>query len=415
LIVTLLAGFYPALVLSHFKPVSVLKSQVVPGTHKSSLRKSLTVFQFVIAQVFIIATILVGRQIQFMMTEDMGFKTEAIAYVRTPWHDDSMDKRLRFIEEMKNLTQIKNISLGGAPPASNTVHSTITNYYDGKKEIQTNLHLLYGDTSYLNLYNIDLLAGRNLRNDTLREFVINQTFLKRLGFENPQNAIGKSLEYNDELYPIVGVMEDFNQRSLKLGIEPMAFIGNWNQGRYSQFNTIHLLLKTENPGNWPAVISTAEEVWEDIYPGKNFELKFMDETVQQFYEREQKTAKLLNWATGLSVLISCLGLLGLVIHTTERRTKEIGIRKVLGATMKQLNFLLCREFLLLVGLAFLIAAPIAWWGLHNWLQDFASKTELSWWIFLLSGVLMVILALLIMGAKTWATARKNPVKSLRSE
>lgn len=415
LVVTFLSGFYPAVVLSRFKPAAVIKNQVVSSNHKSSFRKSLTVFQFVIAQVFIISTLLVGKQIRFMMTDDMGIRTESVTYVRTPWRDNSMDKRLRFMEKMQKLPQVKEVSIGGAPPASNFVHSTIVSYFDGKNKIQTKLQLLYGDTNYLNLYDIKLLAGRNLRSNDAKEFIINETFLKQLGFENPREAIGKTLEYNNESYPIVGVMEDFNQRSLKDGIEPMAYMGDWSEGGYSQFNRIHLLLKTGKTENLPVVISTAEEAWKDIYPGKDFTMKFMDETVQQFYVREQKTSKLLNWATGLAVLISCLGLLGLVIHTTERRTKEIGIRKVLGASIKQLNVLLCREFLLLVALAFLIAAPIAWWGLHNWLQNFAYKTDLNWWVFLLSGVLMLLLALFIMGARIWSTARKNPVKSLRSE
>lgn len=415
ILVTLLAGFYPALVLSHFKPVSVLKSHVVPGNQKSSLRKSLTVFQFVIAQIFIIATILVGKQIQFMMTEDMGFKTEAIAYIRTPWHEESMDKRLRFMEEMKNLPQVKNISIGGPPPASFYRNSTIATYYNGKKEIQTDLNYIHGDTNYLNLYDIKILAGRNLRNDTVREFIVNETLLEKLGFNYPQEAIGEVLKINKKSYPIVGVMEDFHHGSLKSDIEPMALQGDWYRGKWSNFTVIHILLKNQKEGTWPTVISTAEDVWQDIYPGSDFELKFIDETVQQFYVSEQKLSKLLSWATGLSVLISCLGLLGLVIYTTERRTKEIAIRKILGASLSQLNLLLCKDFMILVGLAFLIAAPIAWWGISNWLQDFAYRTELSWWIFPLSGICMLSLAIFIMSSRTLITAMKNPVKSLRTE
>lgn len=412
-LVTLLSGFYPALVLSHFKPVSVMKDQGFKDKGKASIRKFLTVFQFAIAQVFIIATILVGRQIHFLMNKDMGFKTEAIAYVTTPWKDPSPDKRQRLMREIKYIPGVTKTSLGGFTPASGSVNSTITNYFDGEKEIRTELQLLHGDSSYLDLYDIELLAGRNLRNDTIRELIINETYVKQLGFEEPNEVIGELLKYGDKYYPIIGVMEDFHQRTLKSPIVPMALIGEWSGRRYAALNTIHFSLKTDS--DWSAVMAKAEEAWKKTYPEADFQVKFMDETIENFYQKERSTAKLLNWATGLSVLVSCLGLLGLVIYTTERRKKEIGIRKVLGATLVQINLLLCKDFLILVGLAFLIAAPIAWWGLNSWLQDFAYKTSLSWWIFILSGGAMLSIAMIIMSIRTLRTAMSNPVESLKTE
>ena len=413
LLVTLLSGFYPALVLSHFKPVSVMKDQGFRDRGKATIRKYLTVFQFVIAQVFIIATILVGRQIHFLMNKDMGFKTEAIAYISTPWKDPSMDKRQRLMREIKEIPQVIDASLGSFTPASGNINSTITNYFDGEKEIRTDLQLLHGDPNYLKLYDIELLAGRNLRNDTVREFIINQTYAKQLGFQDPNEVVGEFLKYGEDSYPIVGVMEDFHQRSLKSPIVPMALIGEWSGRRYASLNTIHFSLKTNS--DWSTVMATAEKAWKKTYPDADFEVKFMDETIQNFYTRERSTAKLLNWATGLSVLISCLGLLGLVIYTTERRRKEIGIRKVLGASLLQLNYLLCKDFMILVGLAFLIAAPIAWWGLSEWLQDFAYRTSLSWWIFILSGAAMLFVAIVIMSVRTLKMAMSNPVESLKTE
>lgn len=390
-----------------------MKDQGFKDKGKASIRKILTVFQFAIAQVFIIATILVGRQIHFLMNKDMGFKTEAVAYVSTPWKDQSLDKRQRLIREIKKIPQVTNASLGGFPPASGGIHASVTNYFDGEKEIRTELQLLHGDSNYLDLYDIELLAGRNLRNDTVREFIINQTYAKQLGFEDPNKVVGEVLKYGENSYPIIGVMEDFHQRSLKSPIVPMALIGEWSGRRFASLNTIHFSLKTDS--DWSAVMATAEKAWKKTYPDADFEVKFMDETIENFYTRERSTAKLINWATGLSVLISCLGLLGLVIYTTERRKKEIGIRKVLGATLVQLNLLLCKDFLILVGLAFLIAAPIAWWGLNSWLQDFAYKTNLSWWIFVLSGAAMLMIALIIMSIRTLKTAMSNPVDSLKTE
>lgn len=412
-IVTILSGFYPALVLSHFKPVSVLKNRIFQGGDKASLRKYLTVFQFMIAQIFVIATLLVGKQINYLMSKDMGFKTEAIASIRIPWYIPSEEKKQRFINGIKAIPQVDNISLGQAPPASFSTSSANTSYFGSGKEVHTELQLLYGDQNYLDLYGIELLAGRKQQSDSIMEYVINESYLKILGLTNPQDAIGNMLKSNDRNNPIVGVMKDFNQRSLKTGIRPLAFIGTG--GRKSNFRTVHLALNTISSENLKGVTKSMEKVWKESYPNEEFELNFMDDTIKRFYQQERKTATLLNWATGLSIIISCLGLFGLVVYTTERRTKEIGIRKVLGASLLQLNMLLSREFLVLVAIAFVIAVPIAWFGLDFWLKDFAYKTNLSWWVFVLSGLAMAGLALLIMGVQTFSSARSNPVKSLRAE
>ncbi|RXJ51327.1 ABC transporter permease [Gelidibacter gilvus] len=415
LIISLLSGFYPAMILSSFKPVSVLKNRIISTHSNVSIRKGLIVFQFIIAQVFVISTIVVGRQIHFMMSKDMGFKTEAITYVKTPWMDGSLQKRQLFMQKLAAIPQIESLSLGGMPPASNTIHASGVIYLDGKKEIQTDLQLLYGDDNYLNLYDIKLLAGRNLLNDTIQEYVINDTYRKLLGFKTPQDAINKIVGQGENAIPIVGVMEDFNQYSVKSKIEPMALIGDWSRKRYSQFNTIHMQLNKNSSDNWPKDIANIEVVWNSIYPESDFKIEFIDKTIAKFYDKETSMTKLLNWATGLSVLISCLGLFGLVIYTTERRVKEIGVRKILGASLTQLNVLLCKDFLVLIGIAFVIAAPLAWYGLHNWLQDYAYKTNLSWWIFALSGLGIILLSLIIMSVKTISAANENPVKSLRTE
>lgn len=413
--ISFLSGFYPAMVLSSFKPVSVFKNQMFSNNSNVSIRKGLIVFQFVIAQVFIIFTIAVSKQIYFLMKKDMGFKTEAITYIRTPWMDNSLQKRELFVEKLKSVPQIENVSLGGSPPASFNTRSTGVTYMDGKKEVYVDFELLYGDQDYLNLYDITLLAGRKLLNDTVREYVINDTYRNLLGFKTPEDAVGQILGQGNNPVPIVGVMEDFNQRSLKSKIEPMAFTGDWNRKRYSQFNVIHIQLNDENPETWSKAIAKTEAIWNTIYPESDFKMEFVDKTVAKFYEKESSMTTLLNWATGLSVLISCLGLLGLVIYTTERRIKEIGVRKILGASLLQLNVLLCKDFLVLVLIAFVIAAPLAWYGLYHWLQDYAYKTNLSWWIFALSGLGILFLALVIMCLKTLSVTNENPVKSLRTE
>ncbi|WP_422082882.1 ABC transporter permease [Ulvibacterium sp.] len=412
-VITLLSGFYPALVLSHFKPVSVLKNQGLPGTGKSTLRKYLTVFQFVIAQIFIVATILVGKQLNFLMNKDMGFKTEAIAYIGT-WNNPDLNKRLNFAEELKSFPLISQVSLGWNPPASSNMRTADIAYTNKGRDILTSVQLLFGDLNYRELFDIKLLAGRERLNDTIKEYVINETYSKMLGFEHPWEAIGEPLRLDDELNPIVGVMEDFDQGSLRSAIRPMALVGDIFRNDFSLFEIVHFSLLGPSE-NWSTVMAEVEEKWKTAYPEMDFELRFMDDTIKQFYEQERRASMLLKWSTGLAILISCLGLLGLVIHTTERRTKEIGIRKVLGASLAQLNLLLCREFLILVGIAFAIAAPIAWWGLDYWLQGFAYRTTLSWWIFFLGGITMLLVALGIMSIRTLAAANADPVKSLRTE
>src|SRR5690606_39118177 len=228
-------------------------------------------------------------------------------------------------------------------------------------------------------------------------------------------AIGKIIGQGEDAVPIVGVMEDFHQRSLKSKIEPMALVGDWKRSRYSQFNTIHFQLNRADADNWSLFLAEVEDIWKSIYSNDDFKLNFMDDTIADFYESESKMTRLLSWATGISILLSCLGLFGLVIYTTQRRVKEIGIRKILGASIVQINTLLCKDFLTLVIIAYVIAVPVAWYGLDKWLQDYAYKTSISWWVFLLGGLGVLILALLIMSLKTIATAYTNPINSLRNE
>lgn len=415
LVVTLLSGFYPALILSGYKPISVLKMEGSKGDQRSGLRKYLTIFQFTIAQIFIIATILVGKQLNYVMKKDMGFNTEAIAFFRTPWSDPAPEKKARFIKEIKQLPLVSKVTLGGQPPASFSTHSIGVLYQEGDVEVNTGLQLIYGDEDYFNMYKLQLLGGRLPLNDTIREYVVNETYMKLLGITDPQALIGKTIKADNENHPIVGVMKDFNQRSLKTGIEPMAFTGDTFRSQRSQFRTVHFKLPTENSEQWSGTITQIEAIWKEIYPSSDFEYQFMEDTIQRFYTQERKISSLLRWTTGLAILISCLGLLGLVMYTTQRRIKELGIRKVLGASLIQLNLLLCKEFLLIIALAFAIAVPFAWWGMHSWLQDFAYKTSMSWWVFVLSGIVTLLIALLIISFRTIAAARVNPIKSLRTE
>ena len=415
-LVTFLSGFYPALVLSKYNPVSVMKNQISSAEHKVGLRKFLTVFQFTIAQIFIIGTLLVGKQINFLLSKDMGFKTDAIVSVFSPRSEPELAKKTLYAQKLKAIPEISKLSLGGYAPASNSIFSTNTTFTNGEKQVKSELQFINGDTKYLDLFSIKLLAGRTYRNDTINELVVNETYSKILGFSNPEDAIGKIISLHDRDVPIVGVMADFHQRSLKSKIKPMALQGDWYRKYFSQYQAVHIAFNNTSPEQLKGTLEKIQNTYNSVYTETDdYRVEFMDETIAKFYNREQKISKLLNWSTGLSILISCLGLLGLVIYTTNRRVKEIGVRKVLGATLLQINTLLCKEFLILVAIAIIIASPIAWYGINDWLQDFAYKTSISFWVFLVSGCAMILFALIVISAKTLRAANANPVNSLRSE
>ena len=403
------------MVLSKFNTISVLKNHLGVGDKKVRLRKFLTVFQFTIAQVFIIATLLVGKQINFLLNKDMGFKKDAIVSVYKPLEERSLEKIELYAQRLASIPDIKKVSLGGPPPASQSSNTTDMRRMVDKEEVYGDIQLLAGDTQFLDLFEIELLAGRVYRNDTVRELVINEAARKYFKFTSPEDAIGKTLEYEKENLLIVGVMGDFHQRSLRSEIKPLTLRGDWHRPNWSYFQAAHITLKSISSENLKNSLAKIEKVYQEVYPGTDMRLEFLDETIAKFYKREQKVSKILNWATGLSILISCLGLLGLVIYTTNRRVKEIGVRKVLGASLLQINTLLCKEFLILVAIAFIIAAPIAWYGTYNWLQNFAYKTSISFWVFVVSAFSMILFALIIISAKTLQAAKTDPVNSLRSE
>ena len=416
--VSLLSGFYPAIVLSGYKPVSVLKNQSASNASKTRnalLRKSLTVTQFVIAQFFIMATVLVSKQIYYALHKDLGFKKDAIIFISTPWKNNTREKKQVFFNKISALPQAELISQGSAPPASGNTNSTEVKYVDGKKEIQTDLQLKFGDENYVNVYKIKLVAGRNLKaGDTTRQMIINNTYAKVLGFRDPGKAVGKFIEWDKKKSEIIGVAADFYLRSLHEPIKPVAII--YHNARYNN-GVFHIALKPQTAGGneWKAAIASIQTTWKQLYPDDDFDYHFYDEDIAKFYDSEQHTSKLLTWATGLSIFISCLGLLGLAIYTTTQRTKEIGVRKVLGATVAQIVRLLSTELILLILLAFAVVTPIGWYAMNKWMENFADRTPISWWIFASSAAVMLLAALFTSSFQTVKAAIANPVKSLRSE
>ena len=410
-VVSIIAGFYPALMLSGYQPVAVLKNQSynIGKSRNLWLRKTLTVSQFVIAQVFIIATVLVSRQIKFTLNKDMGFTKEAIIYFETNSEDTDRNRVMVLRDKLKALPGIERISLSDDPITTSATSSNIMHYSDDKKQLATIVQVKMADSNYIKLYGLKLLAGTNLQqSDTIKEYIINETYARILGFQDPQQAIGKYIEG----FPIVGVVSDFHQQSLHRKIEPIA-IASVSQDEY----VFNIALQPQNSNGivWKTAINQIEKAFREVYPGDDFQYTFVDESIAKYYRSEQNISRLLMWSTGMSVFISCFGLLGLVIFISNQRTKEIGVRKVLGATVSQIISLLSKDFLKLIVIAFVISLPPAWYVANKWLSNFAYRIDLSLWIFIAGGLIMLLLAFLVLGIKTFRAASANPVKSLRTE
>ncbi len=411
-VVTVLAGGYPALVLSGFKPVLVLKNQSFAGsgaTRSGWLRKSLTVSQFVIAQVFIIGVLLVSKQIDYAINRDLGFSRDAVLWFRTNSRQEASKKSV-LLDKLRDIPGISLVSISNNPPSSHGTWTSSMVFNDGKKEIHENVQMKFADSNYFRMYQFRLLAGTGIpQSDTPNAVVINETYLHLLGYQDPQKIIGKEISGN---LRIVGVMADFFPESLRVPIKPLLIANGMKNAKL--FN-IKLQANRADGSQWPATISAIGKAFRAVYPNDDFDYQFVDETVAKFYTAEKNISRLLAWATGLTIFISCLGLLGLVIYVTNQRTKEIGIRKVIGASVTSLIVLLSRDFLKLIGVAILIAVPIAWWGSHKWLENFAYKTTLSWWIFAAGGGVLLLVALIILCVRTLRAAMVNPVRALRSE
>ncbi|MGN6398479.1 MAG: ABC transporter permease [Mucilaginibacter sp.] len=415
--VGLAAGTYPALVLSGYKPILVLKNQTQAqgATRRSLLRKTLTVSQFAIAQFFVIATVMVGKQIYYAVHKDLGFTKDGVVAMNAPFKNATARQNAELFAQLRSTPGVAMVSMGHDAPTSDNTSSTEGEYRNGKTTIHMDdLAMKFGDENYIKLYHIPLLAGRDLLpGDTNRALLVNETFLRRANIKRPQDAIGRFVDnFNgDRRMEIVGVVADFDQGSVHETISPMVLMTSTDPG-FS--GTFHILLNS-NSQKWASTLAAIRSEWHKVYPDDPDDLQFVDESIAHLYEKEQNTAILLQWATGLSILISCMGLLGLTIYSTTQRTKEIGVRKVLGASAARITFLLSKEIMLLIALASVFAIPAAVYALNLWMQDFAKRTEMSWWVFAVCASGLLIIALATSAFQTIRAALANPVKSLRSE
>jgi putative ABC transport system permease protein len=425
IITTVLSGLYPGLVLSAFQPADALKSKTgIKGGFSDQFRKGLIVFQFTVSLIFIIASIFIGNQIHYMLRKDLGFKQDAIVTLDTNgW--DSVGKKKLFAERVSNLTGVEQVSLDDMPPAVHGI-GTVPCIYAGPTEINIGVTLRHVDEHYIPLYQIKMIAGRNFfAGDTSNAVIINETCAKMLGFQNPEKAVGKFLSSgapnlrggpdlgrHDYPVPVIGVVADFNLQPLNRKILPLVIYSiPANEDSYS----IKLKTQGKDFGHFTDAIDDIEKVWKEIFPSQPFVFHFYDDTIADFYSKEQKTSQFVYLAMGIGVFISCIGLFALAALTAENRRKEIGIRKVLGANVRMIVTMLSKDFIKPVFIAIVIASPIAGYLMNKWLQDYAYRIHDSWWIFVLAGAVALCIAMITVSSRAIRVAMANPVASLRSE
>ena len=408
--VNFLAGVYPGMVLSGFNPIEAIKNKITTSNIGGiSLRRGLVVLQFVIAQLLIISTIVVIKQMKFFRSQPLGFDKNAVAFVELP--SDSTD-RLNYNYLKAEMLKIPGIAAASfcmdAPASFGSNNNTF--YFDNnpvKKDFSVNLQ--FADTSYLNTFRIDLLAGRiPYPSDTMKELLVNETLVKKLGLRSVNDIIGKTVSFDlNRKLPVVGVMHDFNSKSLKEAVSPLVLATNSNA-----YNFISLRI---DPTRIKTTLEQVQKLFTHTYPTYIYDLSFLDERVAQFYTSEALASQLFTIAAFLAIFISCLGLYGLVSFMAAQKTKEVGIRKVLGASVQSIVYLFSKEFTFLIGIAFLIAAPLGYFLMHQWLSGFYYHTEMGWLVFALAILLSVLIAWLTVGYKAIRAAVANPVKCLRTE
>jgi putative ABC transport system permease protein len=403
----ILAGFYPALVLSSFQPITVLKGRFTTSTKGILLRKGLVVAQFTISIALIISTIVVYNQMNYMRSQDLGFNKDQKLIIDT--HGDS--SKLIFKQAVSTLPGVISTCMAGSVPGGGNpgAYSQIENI-KGDMQI-ANLDLYFVDFDYIPQYKMKILAGRafsrDFQTDTTQSMIVNEAAMKMFGYTSPQQIIGKKFDQWGRKGVIIGVVKDFHFRSLQEVIKPLSI--------RIEPNGCDLVSINISSQNIPSTISAIENRWKALIPHRPFSYYFLDEFFDKQYRAEDRFGNLfLNFAI-LAIFISCLGLLGLASYSTMQRVKEIGIRKVMGASVSNILNLLSKEFIKLVAISFFIAAPIAWYFMHVWLQGFAYRTTVQWWVFLLAGISALAIAIITISFQAIKAAVANPVEVLRSE
>ncbi len=410
--VTLLSGFYPALVLSGFNPIEALKNKIQAGRSSGiSLRRVLVVIQFCIAQFLVIGTLVLIYQMNYFKNKSLGFNKDAVITVPFPADSISRMKINALKDQLLQQLGIKDVSISLYSPSDESGWYSDFRFNNSPKPTDFAANLKWADPEYFKLYDLQFVAGGPYKkSDTISGYVVNETLLKKLGVRDPKQAIGKYVMLWDDkknYAQITGVVKDFNVGSLRNPIPPVL-MSSWKDV-YKKLN-----IKIQR-ANVSQTLAGIESLWNKTFPDGVYEYQFLDSTVASFYNSEDQLSKLYKIFAGIAIFISCLGLYGLVSFMAVQRTKEVGIRKTLGASVSHIVYLFSKEFTLLIVIAFAISAPIGWYFMNKWLQAFAYKITLGPGIFILAIAVSIIIAWLTVGYKAIRAALANPVKSLRSE
>jgi putative ABC transport system permease protein len=409
IVLGILAGLYPSFYIASFKTIKVLKGKVFEPNQKFPIRNILVTGQFAIAIALIIAALLVNRQLNYMQTQDPGFDKEQVLIL--PASNQAIEKKSVLQNMLLNNTKgVKDVSYSGQRLGSeyNQGYTRYESPSNGIKE--ANVAFLRVDERFIPMYKLSFINGRNFSKDIASDegqtYIINESMAKEIGWDNP---IGKELGFGSPSRPmgkIIGVIKDFHFNSLKNKIEPMLL----SYG--PSFKEISVKIEQRNI---PKTIGNIKSKWEEIVGDRPFEYSFLDEHFSKIYKTELQLSRVTNIAAGLSIFIACLGILGLISIIIQQRVKEIGIRKVLGASVGNIIFLFSKGVLQLVFIALIIAFPISWWAMNNWLQDFAYRINIGWWAFAVAGFSALLIALITVSFHAIKAAIANPVKSLRTE
>jgi putative ABC transport system permease protein len=407
------AGSYPAFYLSAFKAISVMKGNFTNQVSASGIRRSLVVFQFFLSIVLITSIIIIYSQLNYIKDKDLGFdKSQKLIF--SVYTDDARKKMSALAADIQQLAEVKQVSLSDAYLSHNTGNDFPVYLTGGNQSTSVDALHMGADEKFVKTNGIRIIAGRDFHvKDTLKT-LINETLCKRLGL-TPEKAPGTKLysKYFDgsvHSFDVAGVMKDFNYNSLHGEVGPFMIFYNNNQNSNFSFMTVSV-----SSADYKLLLGKIETVWKKNLPGVPFDYAFLDQEVQKQYEAEIILSNIINTFTIMAIFISCLGLFGLAAFSAEQRQKEIGIRKVLGASVTSVVGLLSKEFVRLVGIAFILATPLAWWVMNKWLDGFAYKVPVSWWMFAVAGALSIIIALITVSSQAIKAALANPVKSLRSE
>ena len=409
IVTVFLSGLYPAFVMSRFKPVEAIKNKINSSKVGSiSLRRTLVVLQFAFSQMLIIATIIAISQMNFIMTADLGFNKDALLVINGNVDSLAISRHQAFKDALLARSDVRSVSFSfDAPSSDNSWNSNFA--FDKMEDRDFNIRLKMADENYLKTYGIQLAAGSFYEaSDTVRNYVVNETLLKKVGIKNPPDAIGKMLRMGGQKpKPVIGVVKDFKVQSLHEEVPALVIFPNkkWS-------GTVGIKLSSNN------LLKSNHEIealWNKYYPEYVYNASFLDDNINQFYLQEERLTLLYKVYAALAIFISCLGLYGLISFIVVQKTKEVGVRKVLGASVSSIVYLFSKEFTILIGVSFLIAAPVAWYVMNNWLQDFKYRISIGIGVFVIAIIFSVVIAWITVGYKSIKAAMANPVKSLRTE